>query len=212
MDHEEQLAPDEPRVIIVHLRRPRRGDANEARSDPYYEFGSFGCTGCHGKNLLHKNRIADVQGARLAFTQGGNSGFRLVFLSPPIKVIDHGRVREAKWRPISRPMRYGSAPILARNDGVSDFPLFKSSLAFASRPTLESQLSSSFRTRVSPLRYEISQEIIRVYETMRKAAGTDDLARSYVDALPWLPPSPEKNRRESYQRNLLRMGAKLRRC
>jgi hypothetical protein len=37
-------------VFVVMLRRPRK---NDRRSDPFWEFGSFGCTGCHGKNLLH---------------------------------------------------------------------------------------------------------------------------------------------------------------
>ena len=43
-------------VIIVLLRRPRR-DAAERRTDPMYEFGSFGCTGCHRGNLMNPDRI-----------------------------------------------------------------------------------------------------------------------------------------------------------
>ena len=38
-----------PNVFFVHLRRPNRSDPDEQRDDPFYEFGSFGCTGCHGR-------------------------------------------------------------------------------------------------------------------------------------------------------------------
>jgi hypothetical protein len=43
---------DDARVIIVMLRQPRLDDPNEMRTDPLWEFGSFGCTGCHRKSLM----------------------------------------------------------------------------------------------------------------------------------------------------------------
>ena len=64
------------------------------RTDPLYEFGSFGLTGCHRTNLLVDHAAA---GARLAFTQGGDLGFRLVMLTPPIDVRSLATVREAFW-------------------------------------------------------------------------------------------------------------------
>lgn len=39
------------KIFIVHLRQPSN-NADEKRSDPFWEFGSFGLTGCHCKNLL----------------------------------------------------------------------------------------------------------------------------------------------------------------
>ena len=39
-----------PRVILVLLRQPSSA-VTERRDDPFWEFGSFGCTGCHGRNL-----------------------------------------------------------------------------------------------------------------------------------------------------------------
>jgi hypothetical protein len=65
------------RVIVVHLRQPKRGDPGESRSDPFYEFGSFGCTKCHSRNLMHPRRAHELDGARFAFAQGGRLGFRL---------------------------------------------------------------------------------------------------------------------------------------
>ena len=77
------------RVIIVHLRQPVRGDPSEMRSDPFYEFGSFGCTECHLKNLMNPRRSHELEGVRFAFAQGGTLGFRLVHLTPPARVVNH---------------------------------------------------------------------------------------------------------------------------
>ncbi|MBK9033452.1 MAG: hypothetical protein IPL61_19670 [Myxococcales bacterium] len=78
------------RVIIVVLRQPRSDE--DARTDPFFEFGSFGLTGCHAANLLH-DEAAD--GARLAFAQGGPLGFRLVTLTPPVEVRGLAETRGA---------------------------------------------------------------------------------------------------------------------
>jgi hypothetical protein len=53
------------------LRRPRK---NDRRTDPFWELGSFGCSGCHGKNLLHPKNCQISNGDRLAFVQGGKGG------------------------------------------------------------------------------------------------------------------------------------------
>lgn len=93
-------------VIIVHLRRPRSGDK---RTDPLYEFGSFGLTGCHRNNLLADRAAA---GARLAFAQGGDLGFRLVMLTPIVDVRQLADRREAFWLPGEMPLRYeGRCPV-----------------------------------------------------------------------------------------------------
>jgi hypothetical protein len=61
------------------LRRPGK---NDRRTDPFWEFGSFGCTGCHEKNLLHPMNCQIRNGDRLAFVQGGKCGLRLLLVTP----------------------------------------------------------------------------------------------------------------------------------
>src|SRR5579883_2810522 len=100
-----------PPVIVVHLRQPRAGDPTEGREDPFWEAGSFGITGCHGRNLLHPDNAAALQGARLAFAQGGDQGFKLVYLTPPVTAVRRGGRVEANWEP-GRPFKYAEAPLL----------------------------------------------------------------------------------------------------
>lgn len=110
------------RVVVVHLRRPNRDDPREMRSDPFWEFGSFGCTGCHRRNLMNPRRIHELEGTRLAFAQGGPKGFRLVLLTPPVEVVRHRDRCELRWEPARMPFRYDSAPLLVDAEGKSDFP------------------------------------------------------------------------------------------
>ena len=79
-----------PPIILVHLRRPDRRNPDETRTDPLYEFGSFGLTDCHRTLLKRRSTI----GSRLGFVQPGRGEMRLVYLSPPVKVVDHGKRRE----------------------------------------------------------------------------------------------------------------------
>src|SRR5216683_4200580 len=108
------------RVYIVHLRRPRRSDPNERRSDPFYEFGSFGCTRCHSRNLMNSKHALELQGSRLAFAQGGNRGFRLILLTPPVKITQSYLSLEAIWSRQQKPFRYEVAPVLASNHMQAD--------------------------------------------------------------------------------------------
>ncbi len=45
--------PNKQTVLVALLRQPRMERPNEMRSDPFWEFGSFGLTGCHKTNLMH---------------------------------------------------------------------------------------------------------------------------------------------------------------
>ena len=139
----------EPKVFFVHLRRPRsaRVDPNEQRDDPFYEFGSFGCTGCHSKNLFHSRHADELEGARLAFVQGGRMGFRLVFSRHPSRFGKWDNRCEAKWTPRKMPFKYTEAPILAWNDGPGDFPLVEKFARATNRTTLEAGLSSRLRSK-----------------------------------------------------------------
>lgn len=194
------------KVFMVHLRRPGR---NDYRSDPFYEKGSFGCTKCHSKNLLHPNHAKDLKGSRLAFVQGGELGSRLVLLTPPITVTEYGACCEAKWSPAEMPFKYLSAPILASDDDESEFPLIE---RFArstdwGKEKPESGLSSLFRSRVRELDEKMAKEVITVYGKRRRMAQDADIASSYDETMCPVPKSIDSNREETYER----LVAKLRR-
>ncbi len=196
---------DEPRVVIVHLRRPT-SDVGEMRSDPFWEFGSFGCTKCHGKNLMHVRNVSNLEGVRLAFAQGGPSGFRLVLLSTPV-IVKKWRDRcEVRWAPAEMPFRYDAAPVLVKNDGYSDFSLLKKLVSTAHRRTLEGKFSSRFRSRKTPLNAELSREMMLVYKRLRGAARAAAISCSYEQALPHSPPIINLNRRATY-RDLIRKAS-----
>ena len=94
-------APDNyPSVIVVMLRQPR-SDANESRTDPYWEFGSFGTTGCHGRSVMNQARVSELDGKRFAFAQGGPLGMRLVHVTPPLRtrILAKNNTAEALWEP-----------------------------------------------------------------------------------------------------------------
>ena len=87
------------KVIFVLLRRPNQNDKKETRPEPFYEFGSFGCTGCHKKNLMNPKKIEQLKGVRLAFAQGGPEGFKLIQLTRPVKFEKYRNCCELKWKP-----------------------------------------------------------------------------------------------------------------
>lgn len=62
-----------------------------------WEFGSFGSTTYHMKNLLNpKHAKTRLEGARLAFAQGGPQGFKLVMLTPKVIVNDSKKPCEVR--------------------------------------------------------------------------------------------------------------------
>ncbi|MGD0896816.1 MAG: hypothetical protein ABR915_03200 [Thermoguttaceae bacterium] len=192
----------QPKVFFVHLRRPNRSNPKERRDDPFYEFGSFGCTKCHSRNLFHPRNASKLEGARLAFVQGGKQGSRLVFLTPPITVTVWKNNCEARWMPPKMPFKYAHAPLLVRNDGGrSDFPSVRK---FASRTRwgrtkVERGLSSRIRSLAEPLPPELACEVIETYERLRKEARRSAFAATYDEALPWPPPMPDRKREKTYQ-------------
>lgn len=189
---------DEPRVVIVHLRRPT-SRVGEMRSDPFWEFGSFGCTKCHGTNLMHVRNVSNLEGVRLAFAQGGELGFRLVLLSTPV-IVKRWRDRcEVRWSPVEMPFRYAVAPVLVANHHSSDFPGLMELVRNANRDTLEAKFSSRFRSRKAPLNDDLSKEVINVYERLRGAAQADAISSRYEQALPHQPPLVDLNREATYQ-------------
>jgi hypothetical protein len=110
-----------PKVIVVLLRQPSTAAA-ERRDDPFWEFGSFGCTGCHSRNLMNPKRVHELNGARLAFVQGGPLGFRLVHVTSEIWIEPVGQGCEARWLPGQMPLTYTLGPLVIDNNCNSDVP------------------------------------------------------------------------------------------
>jgi len=196
------------RLFMVMLRRPRR---NDPRSDPFWEFGSFGCTGCHGKNLLHPKNCKIADGDRLAFVQGGHLGSRLLIVTPPVERVDHaggspkGRV-ELRWDARCKPLRYDRAPSLfeAPAPGRTGlFPRLADSLARTNRSTIDAKLASRFRARASPVEPELANELVAGFNAAVNSAKNTDFISRYEEALPWCDcPRSAGERREDYQRQI----------
>ena len=189
-----------PKVIISILRRPKskRENPHEMRTDPLWEFGNFRCTGCHKKNLMNPDKIHLLSGIKLAFAQGGDRGFKLVHLSPPVKATDHGRFAELRWHPMTMPFKYTRAPLLINNDGESVFPLLKSFIANTNRPSWESKFASKFRSRRKPIEPDIADEMVKIFEQLSVSGQPDVFASTYVEALPYPPPNVDRDRRQTY--------------
>lgn len=197
---------DDTPVILVMLRRPRLGDPNEMRTDPLWEFGSFGCTGCHRANLMNPERLTELNGARFGFAQNGPLGIKLVHLTPPISMLHHGSFGEVKWSPAEMPLTYAYAPTLVNNFGHSDFPNLLEMLIGVRRDSPVAQFASKFRSRREPLPRSVGKQVIAVYDRMRSDSATGSVARSYVDALPFAPPRIDRDRKGTYQRLLQKGG------
>jgi hypothetical protein len=188
---------EKSKVVIVHLRQPdNRPD--EKRSDPFWEFGSFGCTGCHSTNLMNPKNANQLDGKRLAFAQNGGQGFKLVFLSPPISITNYENLIEAKWTPECMPFKYTSAPLIIDKYGNTDIPSIKDKIKDVNRTTWVSKFSSKFRSRKRPVCYRIAYEIIEVYDRFL-SKGNNVLAKNYVEALPYCPPLPDTTRHKTYR-------------
>ena len=193
---------EEFKVIIVLLRRPVKSNPCEDRADPFWEFGSFGCTKCHATNLMNPSKIDLLRGARLAFAQGGSDGFKLVYLTPSIDIRPHGDFAEVKWSPISMPFKYSKAPLLIDNNGKSDFPLLKHYIKDADCPSLERKFASKFRSRRNPLDTDVAKEIIQVFKEKAISNMPELFASHYVEALPYEPRKIDNDRHQTYSKYL----------
>ncbi|GAB5388347.1 MAG: hypothetical protein Alpg2KO_13150 [Alphaproteobacteria bacterium] len=184
-------------IYLVMLRQPRMSRADEMRSDPFWEFGSFGLTGCHGNNLLHPRNLDELKGARLAFVQGGKDGMKLVHLTPPVGSVLAGKSSEVKWRP-GMPFRYDAAPTLVSNDGTSIAPALLKELTSVRRPTWVARFASCYRSRTAPVSDAVAAEINAAWRSAKRKAKKGDYAVTYTDALPRTPPKPDDQRKRTY--------------
>lgn len=172
-------------VFIVCLREP--GSETDYREDPYWEVGSFGCTGCHSRNLLNPTGQHVANGARFAFAQGGPVGTKLLFVTPEIKLRSFGELTEATWHPPEMPFKYLEAPLLIDSDGKTQFPQFKKFIRTSKAKPWRHKFSSKFRSRARRLDTLVATEIITVYERFRRKAARQDFAETYLDAIPAWP-------------------------
>lgn len=191
---------NEPKVILVMLRQPDRSNPNETRTDPLWEFGSFGCTRCHRKNLMNPKRLTELHGVHLGFAQNGLMGIKLVHVTPPVTMQHHGTFGEAKWSPAEMPLTYDSAPTLVNNFGESDIPGLLDMLRHVRRGSPVAQFSSKFRSRRLQLPVEVGRKLLAIYRRRRRNAG--HVAKSYIEALPYEPPRTDQDRQETYRQLL----------
>jgi hypothetical protein len=137
------------------LRQPKRYDPSEMRTDPLWEFGSFGCTCCHRGGLMNPNKLAELNGTRFAFAQNGPLGVKLVHVTPPVNTIPHRIFKEefgeAKWDPAEMPLTYCSAPILGDKFGASEIAEIRKMINNIKRSSPVAQFASKFRSRRLPL-------------------------------------------------------------
>jgi hypothetical protein len=185
----------EQKVIIVLLRQPS-GAVTERRDDPFWEFGSFGCTGCHSRNLMNPRRAHELNGAHFAFVQGGLLGFRLVHVTAEIWMEPVGSGFEARWLSGQMPLAYPFAPLVIDNNGNSDIPLLAFEASGVLRSTPVARFASAFRSRRTPVAGEVGAAIIACYRLRRTRAR---VAKTYTDAMPHPPPIIEFNREKRYR-------------
>lgn len=205
-----------PQVFIVFLRRPHKGDS---RRDPFWEFGSFGCTGCHRHNLLHPSRCRIQDRDRLAFVQGGPMGCRLLLVTPPVKRVLHSPgegegIMEIRWKPAQKPFRYGeAAPLLAGDvpQGTFRFPKLTKAISNAARSTLAAKFASCFRARTTALEDDVAEEILTEFDRAQRSAPPEAFISRYTDALPWFDPEAiPADRRQVYKGLLKELSGTLR--
>jgi hypothetical protein len=165
-------------IFCVFLRRPRSND--DSRDDPFWEFGSFGITGCHSKNLLHPKHTPLRDGDRLAFLQGGDGELKIVGLTPAIRVFGSQSHVEARWKLEYRPIPYAEAPLLIDNSGKTNVPSLVAGLrfAFVERKTPCAKAASRLRSRTRPLPPDLCEEVVAWSE-----AGELSRIVSYADAI-----------------------------
>ncbi len=205
--------PKKQTVLVALLRQPHMERPTEMRSDPFWEFGSFGLTGCHKTNLMHPKKVHELKGARIAFVQGGDAGFKLVYLTPPVTPFPYSDRSEIRWQVAQNsdapgangstmPFRYEKAPFIISTAGVSDVPEIVQIFENVRRNGWMGRFASKFRTRREPLPDACAAQLIKVWNARIRKAQAGDFARIYTDALPYNPPKTDYERRVTYDRML----------
>lgn len=195
-------------LFLVHLRRPHGAD--DARADPWWEYGSFGLTGCHRTNLLHPSRSRVRAADQLAFVQGGPTGTRLLFVTPPVvcrvwRDTAEPMLLEITWDRRARPLRYGpAAPLLAgcAEQAPADLPELRKYLRDVGRTSACGKFASRFRARCEPLTTELAGELRSAFRRAVAQAYPEDFVRHYTDAVPGIDPRHQRAERHGQFRAL----------
>lgn len=177
-------------LYLVFLRRPESLD--DRRSDPFWEFGSFGRTGCHNKNLLNPKTSPLTDGDQLVFLQGGLGEIRLVGLTPPVLVTKGEDSMEITWNSSYSPLTFESAPLLVSNDGVSDTPSVMDLLRGTNRNSYCAAAASRFRSRTKAIDAKFVKEIELAFNEEGRV-----LSYQYIDCI-------ERNKESNWYRNAQR--------
>lgn len=198
-------------VLVALLRQPHMERPTEMRSDPFWEFGSFGLTGCHKTNLMHPKKVHELSGARIAFVQGGDAGFKLVYLTPPVTPIPYCDRSEIRWDTSEgsskMPLRYECAPFIISTTGESDVPEIVQIFKDVRRNGWMGRFASKFRTRRVSLPDTCAAQLIKVWDARIRQAKANEFARLYTDALPYNPPKTDYNRQGTYDQMLAAAAA-----
>lgn len=167
-------------TFFVYLRQP--GGLHDRRDDPFWEFGSFGSTGCHSTNLMHLTGCPIKRGDRLAFLQGGAGEIRVVGLTPPvIDVRTCGeKRREVIWPDTYRPMRFGEAPALVTNSGETAFPAVLDILKGVRKNSFCGKASSKLRSCKQPIPDRLANEMAAWFASKQSIENT---VRTYTEAI-----------------------------
>lgn len=187
------------KVLVALLRQPRMERPGEMRSDPFWEFGSFGVTGCHRTNLMHPKKVHELKGCRIAFVQGGDAGFKLVYLTPPVTPTPFSDRSLVSWDAAEMPYKYEKAPVIIAPTGVSDVPEIVSIFEDVRRNGWMGRFASKFRTRRQPLPDPCARQLVSVWNAHRRKAKPSDFADIYTEALPYDPPKIDRHRRNTYE-------------
>jgi hypothetical protein len=105
------------------------------------------------------------------------------------------------------PMRYTEALLLVDNEGRTAVPSLKALVAGAKRTTWEGRFASAFRTRCVPLTSAVGAALVAAWEARCRRVPPGAFARDYTDALPFMPPCIDRNRRTTYRSLVRKMGA-----
>jgi len=177
------------RLFVVYLRKPCR--KTDSRDDPYWEFGSFGITGCHSN--LTKNAELGVGEVgtddRLAFIQGGRYGCKLILVTPAVSRKRYGKTGvELCWSKVSIPFCYDSkhAPMLAGPEMPEvNLPELGKLVNKTNCTTAMGKLASCLRSSCKPLDKIVADELIKIFEeAKKKGSESSDFIKEYYDALP----------------------------
>lgn len=154
-------------LFVVYLRRPH---GNDQRSDPFWEFNSFGRTGCHSRNLLSPRCRIEPGVSSVLFLQGGAGSIRAVALAEVSEIVSftlpaRGQKskregRELRWGSIIGPFVFESAPLLLDNDRNSEFQMLAEYLLKRTRRnTPVAAVASRLRARAKELDAPFAVEV-----------------------------------------------------